>query len=419
MVPVLNLENKVPKKIDENKKEQIKQNSKKNTLSIKSINIQGLTKVKVPEIEELIENECDLIVLTETQLKMDKIAYNKNVASINSMRHKKDKKGGGLTILHKIDKDNKLDIQTSENNDILDVRGKIQNTKIRIISVYLSIESSNDDDKIRNINLKREIVNKIEQSDAEEALIILGDFNGHTGFLGHQKLDNNGQFIIELMDKHSLILLNNDPNCKGLYTWSRKDQKSVIDYILVNKTMYDRFLDMNIDENKEILDISDHHLMTAKFRITNTRTTNGKSNKWEEREYYKLDKTLLQNYAEEVEQKFQTNRIQTISEANEIIKEMADKHLKRKYRRRITNEEQKISEPPWMNENIKREIKKRKELNRAKRNEKNEEKKQELWSRYLEQKKIVQIIIKEEIYKNEEKITDEIRKEYKHEQELV
>ena len=213
---------------------------------------------------------------------MDKIAYNKNVTSINSMRHKKDKKGGGLTILHKIDKDNKLDIQTSENNDILDVRGKIQNTKIRIISVNLSIDSSNDDDKIRNINLKREIVNKIEQSDAEEALIILGDFNGHTGFLGHQKLDNNGQFIIELMDNHSLILLNNDTNCKGLYTWSRKDQKSIIDYILVNKTMYDRFLDMNIDENKEILDISDHHLMTAKFRITNTRTTNGKRTKWED-----------------------------------------------------------------------------------------------------------------------------------------
>ena len=89
----VNGEHKKIRKSDEsNKKEQTETSNKQTSFKINMINIQGLTQVKVHEIESIIENECDIIALTETQLKMDKITYNKNVANIDTMRSKNEKK---------------------------------------------------------------------------------------------------------------------------------------------------------------------------------------------------------------------------------------------------------------------------------------------------------------------------------------
>lgn len=81
----------------------------------------------------------------------------------------------------------------------------------------------------------------------------MGDFNGHTGLRGKQKLDENGKMILEWMDKYRMILLNEDPKCEGTYTWGRQEQKSVIDYALVTEKGYSKFHNMVIDEKKEIL----------------------------------------------------------------------------------------------------------------------------------------------------------------------
>lgn len=41
--------------------------------------------------------------------------------------------------------------------------------------------------------------------------------------------------------------------------------KSVIDYILVNRTMYSLLRGMEVDEEKTYIDISDHNLLQATF----------------------------------------------------------------------------------------------------------------------------------------------------------
>ena len=48
----------------------------------------------------------------------------------------------------------------------------------------------------------------------DEALAIIGDFNGHIGILGEQSLDKNGQVLLEWMNNYSLILLNCDDECR-------------------------------------------------------------------------------------------------------------------------------------------------------------------------------------------------------------
>ena len=65
--------------------------------------------------------------------------------------------------------------------------------------------------------------------------------------LGNQRLDDNGKFILDLMTEYNMILLNDDSNCIGTYTRSRNKQKSVIDYILVNQSMYYNII-IQVDE---------------------------------------------------------------------------------------------------------------------------------------------------------------------------
>ena len=69
------------------------------------------------------------------------------------------------------------------------------------------------------------------------------------------------------MEKCSLILLNGDDRCERQTTWSRDEQKSATDFVLVNQGMYDNFRQMNIDENKTEFDLSDHHLFSTTFDI--------------------------------------------------------------------------------------------------------------------------------------------------------
>ena len=45
-----------------------------------------------------------IVCLTETQHKQEKIQFEDSIVSINQMRERKDKKGGGLMILYKKNK---------------------------------------------------------------------------------------------------------------------------------------------------------------------------------------------------------------------------------------------------------------------------------------------------------------------------
>lgn len=55
-------------------------------------------------------------------------------------------------------------------------------------------------------------------------------------------------------------MLNNDQQCKEMYTWESKGQTSVIDFAMINQNLHEKYVNMNIEENKE-LDIPDHNLL--------------------------------------------------------------------------------------------------------------------------------------------------------------
>ena len=104
------------------------------------INIQGLTKQKYIELESMLNDKSynkNMIVITEKQQKIDKINPSKGAKIVNSVREEKDKKGGGISVIYKESTDIEMEKIVSKSKDILELKGRIYNKKIRMIVVYM------------------------------------------------------------------------------------------------------------------------------------------------------------------------------------------------------------------------------------------------------------------------------------------
>ncbi|XP_064102661.1 chromosome partition protein Smc-like [Macrobrachium nipponense] len=371
------------------------------------INIQCFTRQKLAEIESVIDNDNKIFCLTETHQKLDKLALSKGINKIENMREMKDIKGGGLMMLHRNSDNTELNKVETISKDLLYAKCKIHNNTIHILLLYLSVGNT-EEDKNRDKVIKIECENIIKNINDKESLLILGDFNGHIGFLGHQNTDRNGEIILEWMNEHRLILLNAEDRCTGVYTWERMQMKSVIDFALVNEKLYKNFEEMVIDEDKNEFDISDHNLITinSTFKGQNKNLNKGK---WEEVKYFKTDEDNLNDFIKKLEEILIDKDTDRITEMDSSIKEVAEDKLVRTYRRKMLVEE-KVEEQPWFSEEIRKGIKERKELNRKKRNERDNVVKESLEKKYMQKKKEVQLLIREEITIYEKKITEEIRR---------
>ena len=165
--------------------------------------------MKAIELESLFGNN-DILCLTETQQKMEKVNFSKNVKYVTSMQDVEEKKGGGLMILYKNGNILMKKIETIH-KDILIIQCQIYGLELRMILIYMSV--SNYD---ANKHLMKNIQDHIQNI---KNYIILGDFNGHTGFLGPQPTNKNGELMLDLIDNNNLILLNRHADCRGEVTW--------------------------------------------------------------------------------------------------------------------------------------------------------------------------------------------------------
>ncbi|KAL3190689.1 hypothetical protein MRX96_002354 [Rhipicephalus microplus] len=75
----------------------------------------------------------------------------------------------------------------------------------------------------------------------------MGNLNGHLQALdGFQ--DTNGELLLALARTLALDVLNLRPECEGQYTWSARNSRSCIDYVLATPALARRLTHMNIDE---------------------------------------------------------------------------------------------------------------------------------------------------------------------------
>ena len=367
-------------------------------LSLLMINIRGITNHKMTElIDTTTELNPWLLCITETHEKYQKVELPNGIDNFVKRRKENDKKGGGLMVILSKDVEGKqLD---NQNSDLLYCKLRIKSFDFRLILVYMDVT-----DQRRNDGIRQELKDILEQIQENEKLIVLGDFNGHLGFLGEQSLNENGRFVIDMMEENNLILLNTDESCIGVNTREENGHKSAIDFVLVNDLMYRTFTGMEIDETKEKFDISDHCLIKVNFKVRRA-TSNFKS--VERIEYYKVSEDLKDRFLEGMEERInEYGRVDSISKFDDIMESNAEAITKRSFIKRYHNGK---PDPPWFTRGIRENIKFRKHLSKQWRLSENENDKVRYKNEYKEQKRVVQHLVKEGITKYEKKLTDEIR----------
>ncbi|XP_068240801.1 golgin subfamily A member 6-like protein 22 [Palaemon carinicauda] len=77
-------------------------------------------------------------------------------------------------------------------------------TGVEVIET-IRLAGNTEEDRSKDKNIKQECERIIRNLNEEEALMILGDFNGHVGFLGYQNLDRNEEMILDWMNDHGKL----------------------------------------------------------------------------------------------------------------------------------------------------------------------------------------------------------------------
>ena len=372
-------------------------------ITVKLMNIQGLTQVKASEVEEILHERC-VICLTETQQRRDTIRFKNSTRSIAKMREHNDKKGGGLCLLWGVDGGVEVERLETKHSDLMMANIVLEMMEFTIILVYFSTGSGARE---RNDSLEREVRQAIdERSKEKNSIVLAGDFNGHVGFMGSQSLNENGERILRLIEECDMRMLNMEENCFGKNTWERGDQSSIIDFILCNDIMYGRFCTMDVDEEREILDCSDHCLLSAEFRCNKKRVQ--PRYMWETIEYYRINDENLELFKNRMEEDLSSRENVSAEALDILVDEAAEKTMRVKYMRKIDERTGKCADPLWFSEEIRREISKRRCYNKLKRREINMSEKERYERLYYEQKRKVQLMVRDAIDTYEGKITRKI-----------
>ncbi|CAL4067741.1 unnamed protein product [Meganyctiphanes norvegica] len=151
------------------------------------------------------------------------------------------------------------------------------------VSVYAPVNSSGIQGKFEMEAFWRKLDLCISSFDRDVKIIILGDMNakvgnvpkdGLVGKYGVQGVDKNGEYLVEFCSKNGLFLANTffRRNINMDFTWERNcgskgEQKSLIDYIIVDKRLKRKLIDARVV--RRLFAVSDHFPVVA---ILNVKT---------------------------------------------------------------------------------------------------------------------------------------------------
>ena len=237
-------------------------------LEVMLINIRSINADKVQQIVEGFLTRKDYIsifCLTETQVKS--IGFKTQGIKMHTKeRGVGEKKGGGLAIGYIENKMIELEEIDTGSNDVMVLEGLIYGENARIILTYMDCSKMKSGKNYEHNRKIQKIIEKWIEVEPGTMLVCLGDFNARMRELEPRirQSDENGKMIEEWVMEKGLHHLNQQPNCRGLYTFGKSEKaKSAIDHVLVNTKMSDCFRGMRVDENAEELNISDHNLIRS------------------------------------------------------------------------------------------------------------------------------------------------------------
>ena len=365
-----------------------KKNVNKNQLLIVHVNVRGL-KSKIKDISSLAEElDVDIMVFSETKLGGTE---NRIIRGYKNFRLNRNTRAGGVAIYYK--KGLKVTL-VKKNPECETVWIKISGDQDLIVGgIYSPCEESVSKTDISNFvrELEKDFV---ELNVNHEHILMIGDLNAHIGndddgILGNnEKIGTNGKEYRRFMKERQLILCNNTSKCKGIWTRTQGDNKSVLDLTIATSEAFDNIESIVVDEeNRYSIESrnakTDHNITSIKMNMTvekekeKKRETIRCNGNWE-----KFNNTLksdIQSYPEKVNYSMLEKSIRKASQ--DVIKKTF-----------VTPKQPKIF---GYNSTIKNEIKNRRKLCALWKKEKDETKKSVLEIEYLTQREKVNNMIDE------------------------
>merc|ERR1711874_410064 len=210
------------------------------------------------------------------------------------------------------------------------------------------------------------------------------------------KTDANGRIIEKWTDQMDMHHLNYTEECVGTYTFESPNGRSAIDHVLVNNTLQEKYIGMYINEDRTMLNISDHNLVRTWFKINpehnrpKWKKTTKKCIKWISRDEDRL-KRCAESFKRKIGKKHSFRRCMN------KLKSSIDENLRRRKMVKLTGKGQiKLISAPWVDteliENIKLRTSLNKEWRKARRRGEPEEILKILKERYMKQKRITALM---------------------------
>ena len=123
---------------------------------------------------------------------------------------------------------------------------------VRIGLVYMPQESRTKKDKLQIIY--DNIAKQIQKAEFEKQhILICGDFNCKIGEKiprNDAKVTMGGKMLLTMLKKHNLMVVNATEKCRGVWTRTQGNEKSILDYIIMKESDEDNIVQMVIDEDK-------------------------------------------------------------------------------------------------------------------------------------------------------------------------
>merc|ERR1711867_385935 len=192
------------------------------------------------------------------------------------------------------------------------------------------------------------------------------------------------------IDDFNLLHLNALENCIGTYTFTSKKGRSAIDHVLINENLITNYLGMYVDEDKSMLNISDHNLIRVWFHIGGTMTIKPKKkiNKtisWISRDQDKIQ-LCVSNFKEKIGKKKSFKKCMK-KMSSSVVYGMKVTVMKRQRKKKKDI----IKAAAWVDEEFIKSVKLRSDLNKqwryARKKEKTDEVIKKCKEDYYEQKK--------------------------------
>lgn len=139
--------------------------------------------------------------------------------------------------------------------------GDILDMPVLVAVLYFSVDPGQ---KAENRRIAQCIAEDIQQWGFNREVLIIGDFNRHVQSIdGFQ--DHNGELMLHLADTFSLEVANLRPDCVGETTWSARNSRSCIDYILTSPILAAHLSRVHVDESGRYSLGSDHNHIALTF----------------------------------------------------------------------------------------------------------------------------------------------------------